>query len=200
MAIVCEIPLKRLGVYIEEPNVGGNMEGRKDDTGKPRMDLIPPEAMVWEPVPNFEHYQVNNFGQIKNKDGKILKPYKNKWGYPVITLCKNSKKYRKTVHRIVCEAFLGPANGYDVNHKNTIKTDNRLINLEYVTRSQNEKHSWANGKKSRKHSAKITKQIATEIIKRKAKGESSKALALEFSISPQSVCDICKGRTWRKEV
>lgn len=50
------------------------------------------------------------------------------------------------VHRIVYETFIGPIpQGYDINHENGIKTDNRVENLTAVSRSENQLHAFRNG-------------------------------------------------------
>ena len=65
-------------------------------------------------------------------------------GYAVVVLKTGRKWKSKLVHRLVCEAFLGPIpDGMQVNHKNCKKMDSRLKNLEIVTPSENCRHSWA---------------------------------------------------------
>jgi len=50
------------------------------------------------------------------------------------------------VHRMVYECFIGPIpEGYDINHENGIKTDNRVTNLSAVSRSENQFHAYRNG-------------------------------------------------------
>lgn len=66
----------------------------------------------------------------------------DKYGYPVVVLCKNWHQNTKTVHRLVAKAFIPNAeNKTCVNHKNGIKTDNRVENLEWCTISENAIHS-----------------------------------------------------------
>lgn len=91
-------------------------------------------------------YQVSNLGRVKSlikKGGKIiiLKPSLNKRGYYYIGLCRGVNGKRITIHRLVCLTFVpNPENKPQVNHKNHIKTDNRVSNLEWVTNRENVTH------------------------------------------------------------
>lgn len=70
-----------------------------------------------------------------------LKKYLDKDGYHVVNVYRNKANKKHKVHRLVAEAFLGK-NDLSVNHKNGIKTDNNVSNLEYVTHNQNDFHKW----------------------------------------------------------
>jgi len=102
---------------------------------------------IWRVIPDFPLYSASNLGRIKNKKtGTILKPYKNKKGYFDISIPKdvNLKSIRATkrIHKLISMTFLGKCtDGKEVNHKNCIKTDNSLKNLEYVTSRENSIHS-----------------------------------------------------------
>lgn len=97
----------------------------------------------WKKIKGYEmRYEVSDIGRIRRiSDGKVMRPAKNKNGYFHIVLSKDGQPHDYRVHRIVAAAFLeNKGNKSDVNHKNGIKTDNRVENLEWVSHSENELH------------------------------------------------------------
>lgn len=90
---------------------------------------------------DFENYTTNDVGEICNKkSGRILHHYDTN-GYERVVLSKHGKPKRIPVHRIVAQAFIpNPNNLPQVNHKNGDKKDNRVENLEWCTRSENQRH------------------------------------------------------------
>jgi len=86
----------------------------------------------------------NNY--IIFRKGKYLSPDKTKKGYLRVNLTKNNFLKWFSVHRLVAEAFIeNPLNLPQVNHKNGIKNDNRVENLEWITQSENTIHSFKTG-------------------------------------------------------
>lgn len=88
-------------------------------------------------------YSVNMHGDVRNdRTGKILKP-SLVCGYHQVKLLENYKVYHKLVHRLVASAFIdNPSNKPEVNHKDGNKINNDAENLEWVTRSENQKHRY----------------------------------------------------------
>jgi hypothetical protein len=84
------------------------------------------------------------------KKGAFLKPVKLKNGYCKVSFSINSKVTQYYVHDLVATNFIGDKpDGHCINHVNGEKTDNRLINLEIVTVSQNNQHAYDMGLKKR---------------------------------------------------
>lgn len=101
-------------------------------------------AEEWRPVVDWEErYEVSNLGRVRRlATGRIMRFARHVAGYSNVGLSPGVNT--RTVHRLVGEAFLGPRpSGHQINHKNGDKTDNRLENLEYVTPSENVRHSLA---------------------------------------------------------
>ena len=89
----------------------------------------------WIDIHGLKGYQISSFGNIRNiKTGKILNPSKDSGGYLQIII----RKKRYSVHRLVWEMFNGSIpEGLDVNHIDEDKTNNRLDNLNLMTRKEN---------------------------------------------------------------
>lgn len=146
----------------------------------------------WRPVKGYEgFYDVSDWGRVRSVDrtieqlsnhgnlinrlykGKLLKLFKDRDGYIIVTLCKEGSSLQKRVHRLVAEAFIpNPENKPQIDHINTIKDDNRVENIRWVTAKENthnpiseqkskewerprgEKHCWY-GKKRPEHAEKM---------------------------------------------
>lgn len=120
---------------------------------------------IWKDIPGYEGlYQASTLGNIRslpksdirhtkratsvwNVSGKILKGRVGRHGYLIVAIYKNQTRCDISIHRLICLTFLdNPEQKPYVNHKNCIKYDNRLENLEWCTQKENIAHAWANGK------------------------------------------------------
>lgn len=101
---------------------------------------------IWIPAFNYqEKYEVSNLGKVRKISTKReLIGHISKGGYRRVSLSKNYKNINISIHRLVLQSFVGNKEGFVVNHKNGIKTDNRLENLEWCTISENTQHSYDN--------------------------------------------------------
>ncbi len=102
----------------------------------------------WIDIKEFEQYQVSDLGRVKRT--KILKPRMSGGGYYVVSLCVDGKAKNHYIHQLVAKSFLDKPDGSVVNHKDGVKVNNQLSNLEWTTQSKNISHSYDIGLRDRK--------------------------------------------------
>jgi len=126
------------------------------------------EKEIWKDIQGYEGlYQVSNLGGVKNiKYGRLKKILINSNGYYIASLYKNNKLKQKRVHQLIAIAFIPNPNNYkEINHKNGIKLDNRIENLEWVSRLENVNHAYRTGLITRKQIEKATNSMKEKIQK-----------------------------------
>jgi len=110
----------------------------------------------WRTIKDYPDYAVSNMGRVKRvtdsrrqyRAGLILKPHIGTRGYPLQMLYRHSKPTNNLIHRLVLETFVGLCPyGCECNHKDGVKTNNSVDNLEWVTHAENEKHAYRIGLK-----------------------------------------------------
>lgn len=131
---------------------------------------------IWKCIEGYDgKYLISSLGEVKslkyNKES-ILKKRKHSHGYYQVTLSKNKIQKQLFIHRLVANAFIpNPENKPEVNHKNGLKTDNQVTNLEWVTRNQNIQHAYKTGlcenarKASKERMANVIRMMGTEANK-----------------------------------
>lgn len=94
--------------------------------------------MEKRPIKNMPNYFITADGQVWSEKSKRFLVFSIINGYYSVNLWQNNQQYSFLVHRLVAEAFIPNPNNYpQVNHKNEIRTDNRVENLEWVTAKAN---------------------------------------------------------------
>lgn len=168
---------------------------------------------LWLPISNFQNYEVSSLGKVRRindsarwKAGMILGERPDKDGYARVVLYVNRTTKSLRVHRLVVEAFIGQIpEGMQVNHKNGIKNDNRLENLEIVTASENTKHGFrALGRKpvinpmqgTSHGNAKLTDDDVRQIRKGYSNGETQEVLAKRFGTDQTNISRIVRRTAW----
>ena len=190
------------------------------------MDNYIKEKEVWKDVKDFGGYKVSNNGRVKSLDryvvdkngkrmfynGIYLKQHVDKDGYLRVQLNKEGKGYNVGVHRLVLLAFVpNPENKPQVNHKNGIKNDNRLENLEWCTNSENQLHAIEIGLVTNfvipdntginNGRAKLTESDVKMIRELYATGKyRQKELANMFGINQTGISGIILRKTWRSVI
>lgn len=130
----------------------------------------------WKDIEGYEGlYQVSNEGRVKSLDryvdnfwgtkqfvrGRILKETTDKDGYLMVYLCKDGKPKGRKVHRLVAEAFIpNTENKPQIDHINTVRDDNRVENLRWVSCKEN-----SNNPLSRKRMSESQKKIIHHWLK-----------------------------------
>jgi hypothetical protein len=122
-------------------------------------------------------------------------------GYYTIKMCVGNRVVSRSVHRLVATTFIpNPENNRDVNHKSGVKTDNRVENLEWLTHSENAIHGFENGllHRGEKHpNSKLTEEQVREMRCAHEAGEKYVELGERYGVSPLTVGQICRRKSWR---
>jgi len=164
------------------------------------------KAEIWKDAPGYEGRNlVSNLGNVFSVyTGKNM-PLKHLTGDPYLSavITKNNKSEPKRVHRLVAMAFLENLDNKPcVNHKDGVKTNNSLENLEWATYKENSRHLHAMGLGNppigaRQHMAVLTDETATEALTRMASGEKAKDIAKDYQINQFALSKLKSGKTWK---
>lgn len=174
--------------------------------------------MEWRILPSCEFYEVSDDGQVRSidrvltlrgrggelyertKKGALLKPLRHTNGYLMV-----NAPNRRTIHALVLEAFIGERpKGYDINHKDGDKTNNRLANLEYCSRGENMRHAVATGlcpkppvkRGIEQHKAVLDEIQVREIRAKYANGKGVAAMAREYGVGESTIRNVAQRKTW----
>jgi hypothetical protein len=152
----------------------------------------------WKPINGFPGYEISNYGNARTIDrmtggknnhfrkGQKLKCGICSTGYPEIMTWKVNKGIKQRIHRLVALHFIpNPEAKKMVNHKDGVKTNNHIENLEWATRRENEDHAMENGLKPRGEEngwSKLTEDGVREIFRLYSKGMNYVEIEKEMGI------------------
>jgi hypothetical protein len=168
----------------------------------------------WKPIPNAPNYYASNIGRVKSVikmvNGRIrdrvLTPRTDKKGYSRVKINFNGKSTWAAISRCVALSFIpNPENKTQVNHKDGIKSNNKLENLEWSTNAENVRHAFLNklntplrGEKSPNAKLNENKVYAARLMfsLRKATYEE---LAKIFSVSKSTISSAINNKNWKND-
>lgn len=161
-------------------------------------------------IPAFPGYKITRTGKIWSEPRRgrakglfLATPLDKTKGYFRVCLYRDRRKNMKRVHQLMLETFVGPRpKGKGACHRNDIKTDNRLENLYWGTRSENWGDAAKNGKRSVGEDspwAKLNNQ-QVRVIRRLLpypKEFTQKEIGELFGVSRGAIREIKHGRNWK---
>jgi hypothetical protein len=161
--------------------------------------------VIWKPVLGYEtFYAASSDGRVMRLAGvfcrspRILKPMRDHGGYARVKLSvPGHKPVTRSVHKLVCEAFIGPSpKDFTVNHLDLNKSNNSADNLEFCTRQENTAHAVANGRISLSNAVLSRDDVQLIRAEYKPRDGSSARLAARFGITKRSICRLIDGTNW----
>lgn len=161
----------------------------------------------WRDVVGYEGiYSVSNLGRVKRVQGtrreRILRPDQSA-AYYRVDLSKNNRHRKESIHTLVAQSFIGARpTGNEVNHKDANKRNNRLSNLEYLSKHEHTADQWEKGQQPNFGEAVHTSRLTTEDVltmrKERAEiGTTYRAFAMRYGISFWHVRCIIKRKAWK---
>ncbi len=155
-------------------------------------------------IEEYPPFAVDTRGYVYNSvTGKLIKPHKDSYGYYRVSTTCRGKKVNGSVHRLLATAFIpNPDKLPQVNHKDGVKTNNNLSNLEWCSNQQNSDHANGSGLRDSMlgegshfniHPEDLIKSICILL----EEGWRNIDIARKLSINTTLVSDVRGGRTWK---
>lgn len=154
----------------------------------------------WKDLLGYEGlYRISNYGNISSVNWKrtgvekLMRPGKDKNGYLLVCLRKDGKNKWHKMHRLVWETFNGPIpDGYEINHQNEDKADNRLSNLSITSHKENINWGTSKERAGKKHRKTVLQYAIDGGFIHKWSSMSQAAKCLQIDVGQISAC--CNGK------
>lgn len=157
---------------------------------------------LWSRLLEFPNYEVSDQGRVRNAAGLVLAQRSLTGGYSYVSVWKRGKNYQRRVHRLVLESFVGPCPaGQESRHGRGGRADNRLVNLCWGTKGQNNgadkvrDHTTHRGEQD--GNSKLTWVQVCEIRALLEARHSQRKIAARFGVTQALVWQIHNNKIWQ---
>lgn len=158
---------------------------------------------MWQALPDL-NLEVTRSGRVRRASDGYEYSRSDQGRYTTVVMRRGGRQRVFYVHRLILEAFVGPApEGYEANHKNGKRRDNRLGNLEWVTPQRNKQHAKETGlmtgpRGERCHTSRLTEREVIRLRKLWDTGRYTAAqLAERFDIGESTAYFAATRRSWK---
>lgn len=174
---------------------------------------------IWKPIAGWKsYYKISNFGRVKSiartikykrldkwvyrhLNEKILNSHRGINKYPIVCLCSTTSRRFYLVHRLVATAFIpNPKNKPTVNHKDGVKSNCHITNLEWVTGKENAIHAGQTGLLrygNTHHLTKLTSLDIQQIRHLLTQNNSQQEIAKQFNVHQVQISKIKRGLIYK---
>lgn len=185
-------------------------------------DFLETQIEIWRPIAGLPGYDISSLGRLRSWRMRVLPPHARygsisgrrteplirklnpqpRTGRLTANICIDGKIRTVRIAQLVAQAFIpNPDNKPEVNHKSGVRNDNRVSNVEWVTKKANQDHATQFGlvTHGERHGiAKLTNSDVREIRRLGSIGLSQRKIAKMFGVSQFPVSAILSGKAWKR--
>jgi protein gp37 len=159
------------------------------------VDLDDDREEHWLSIPGFVGYEASSQGRVRGPKGTLATQLNPVTGRPTVTLWNRGFPQTLPVHVLVLRAHRpGEGEADEACHRNGNKLDNRLANLRWGTRSENQREKVRHG--SRGGPAKLDEERVLAVRRARAMGRTQQSIADELGVSRSLISMIESERVW----